>query len=94
MTRIFYKYFVFQHSFSFSQFQLQGQHTLSSVTSRENIITLSFQLTAVNRHKIVYAIQTFFFSLYFVGEIFSSLENRNFVKPQKKQPVEIRSQHA
>ena len=23
-TRIFYKYFVFNHSFSFSQFQLQG----------------------------------------------------------------------
>ena len=84
MTRIFNKYFVFQHSFSISQFHLQGQHTLSSVTSRENTITLSFQPTAANRPKIVYAMQTFFSSLYFVGETFSSLENRNFVEPQKE----------
>ena len=84
MTHIFYKYFVFQHFSSFSHFHLQGQHTLTSVTSRENTITLSFQLTAVNRHKNVYAMQTFFSSLYFVGETFSSLENSNFGEPQKE----------
>ena len=52
MTRILYKYFIFEHS-------QQGQHTLSSVTSRENAITLSFQLIAVNRHKNIYDMQTF-----------------------------------
>ena len=31
-TRIFYKYVVFKHSFSFTQFPLQRQHTPSSVT--------------------------------------------------------------
>ena len=31
-TRIFYKYVVFKHSFSFSQFPLQRWHTLFSVT--------------------------------------------------------------
>ena len=30
-TRIFYKYVVFKQSISFSQFQLQSWHTLSSV---------------------------------------------------------------
>ena len=84
MTRNFYKYFIFQHSSSFSHFHSQGQHILSSVTSRENTITLSFQQTAVNRHKNGYAMQTFLFSLYFVGETFSSLENRNFVEQQKE----------
>ena len=84
MTHNFYKYFVFQHFSSFLQFHFQGQHTISSVTSRENTITLLFQLTAVNRNKNVYAMQTLFSSLYFVGETFSSLESRNFVKPQKE----------
>ena len=50
MTIIFYKYAHLP-----THFHLQGQHTLSSVTSRENTIALSFQLTAVYRHKNVYA---------------------------------------
>ena len=34
-------------------------HSLFSVTSRENTITLSFQLTAINCHKNVYVTQPF-----------------------------------
>ena len=76
---------IVQHSLSFSHFHLQGQHTLSSVTSRENTITLSFQLTAVHRHKNVYAMQSFFYLLHLFGEIFYLFKNnRNFVKPLKE----------
>ena len=50
---------IFRLSLSFSHFHLQGQHTPSSVTSRENTITLSLQLTVVYRHKNVYAMQPF-----------------------------------
>ena len=75
---------IFQHSLSFHIFTYRGQHTLSSVTFRENTITLSLQLTAVNRHKNVYAMQTFSYLLPLFGEIFSSFKNnRNFVKPSK-----------
>ena len=99
MTRILYKYFVFQHSSSFSPFYLQGQgqHTLFSVTSREKTLTLSISthrsntlppfyiwLPAVNCHKNVYTMQPFSSLLHFFSETFSSLEHRNIVKPQKE----------
>ena len=67
---------IFQHSLSFSHFHLQGQHTLSSVTSRENTITLSFQSTAVYRHKNVYATQPFSYLLHLFGEIFFQLQKQ------------------
>ena len=73
------------HFLSFSHFHLQCQYSLSSVTSRENTITLSFQLTAVNRHKNVCAVQTFSDLLHLFGEIFFNFKNnRNFVKPPKE----------
>ena len=76
---------IFQHSLFFSHFHLQDQHTLSSMTPRENTITLSFQLTAVYRHKNVYATQPFSYLLHLFGEIFFSFKNnRNFVKPPKE----------
>ena len=40
-TRILYKYAHLPTLTFFSHFHLQGQHTLSSVTSRENTLTLS-----------------------------------------------------
>ena len=60
---------IFQHSLSFSHFHLQGP-THSSMTSRENTITLLFQLKAVYRHKNVYAMQLFSYLLHLFGEIF------------------------
>ena len=76
---------IFQISLSFSHFHLQDQNTLSSVTSRENTITLSFQLTAVYRHENVYTMQPFSYLLHLFGEIFFSFKNnRNFVKPPKE----------
>ena len=85
MTRILYKYAHLPTLTLFSHLHLQGQRTLSSVTSRENTLTLSFQLTAVNRHKNVYAMQPFSYLLHLFGEIFSSLKNnRNFVKPPEE----------
>ena len=48
MTRILYKYFVFQNSSSLSHFHLQVQHTLSNVISRENILTLSISTNRFN----------------------------------------------
>ena len=86
MTRIFYKYAHLPTlSLSFAHFHLQGQHTLSSVTSREGTITLSFQLTAVYRHENVYVTQPFSYLLHHFGEIFFSFKNnRNFVKPPKE----------
>ena len=63
----------------------KGQHTPPSVTSIENTITLSFQLTAVNHHKTVDAMQTFSDLLHFFGEMFFSFKNsRNIVKPSKE----------
>ena len=85
MTRILHKYTHLPTLTLFSHFHLQGQPTLSSVTSRENTLTLSFQLTAVNRHKNVYAMQPFSDLLHFFGVIFSSFKNnKNFVKPPKE----------
>ena len=85
MTSILYKYAHLPTLTLFSHFHLQGQYTLSSVTSRENTTTLSFELTTVNRHKYVSAMQTFFYLLHLFGEIFSSLKNKkNFVKPPKE----------
>ena len=76
---------IFQRSLSLSHFYLQGQHTLSSVTSRENTITLLFQLKAVYRHKNVYATQPFSYLLHLFSKIFFSFKNhRNFVKPPKE----------
>ena len=75
---------IFQHSLSFSHFHLQGQHTLSSVPSRENTITLSFQLTAVYRHKNVYAAQPF--SCYsFSVRFFSASKTTEISSNRKKQ---------
>ena len=48
MTRIFYKYAHLPTLFLFSHFHLQSQHTLSSVTSRENTLTLSISTNRVN----------------------------------------------
>ena len=42
MTRILYKYAHLPTFTLFSHFHLQGQHTLSSVTSRENTHSLNF----------------------------------------------------
>ena len=67
---------IFQQSFPFSLFLSQGQHTLSNVTSRENTITLSFQLTAIYRHKNVYAMQAFSYLLHLFGEIFFQLQKQ------------------
>ena len=47
MTRIVYKYSHFQHHL-LSHFHLQGQRILSSVTSRENTLTLSISTHRVN----------------------------------------------
>ena len=47
MTRIVYNTFIFQH-YSLSHFHLQVQHALSSVTSRENTLTLSISTNRVN----------------------------------------------
>ena len=85
---------IFQHSLSFHIFYLQGQHTLSCVVSRENTITLSFQLTAVYCHKNIYATQPFFYLLHLFGEIFFSFKsNRNFVKPPKETNKEHGRRH-
>ena len=46
LTRIVYKYSSNTHSLS--HFHLQGQHTLSIVTSRENTLTLSILTNRVN----------------------------------------------
>ena len=95
MTRIPYKYFVFQHFSSFSPFYLQGQHTLFNVTSRENTLTLSI---STNRLNTLFLFFTFDFQLLtatklytpcnhslpsynFSVKLFPAL-NRNFVKPQ------------
>ena len=67
-SRIFYKYFVFKH-------------TLSSLTSRHNTITLSYSLIAVKRHKMY---KPLFSTLYLVGETFYCLKNSNCVEPQKE----------
>ena len=75
---------IFQHSLSFSHFHLQGQHTLSSVTSRENTITVSFQLTAVYRHKNVYAMQAFSYMLHLFGEIFPTSKTTEISSNHRK----------
>ena len=57
----------------------------ASVTSRDNTIPLSFQLTAVNRHKNAYVMQTFFDLSHLFREIYFIFKsNRNFVKPPKE----------
>ena len=48
MTRILYKYVHLPTLTLFSHFHSQGQHTLSSVTSRENTLTLSISTNRVN----------------------------------------------
>ena len=48
MTRILYKYANLPTFTLFLHFHLQSQHTLSSVTSRENILTLSISTNRVN----------------------------------------------
>ena len=48
MTRIFCEYAILPTHFLFSHFHLQGQHTLSSVTSRENTLTVSISTNRVN----------------------------------------------
>ena len=48
MTRIFYKYAHLPTFTLLPHFHLQGQHTLSSVTSRENTFTLSISTNRVN----------------------------------------------
>ena len=87
MTRILFQYFVFQHFSSF--FHLQGQHTLSSVTSRENTIIHLFQLTAVNRHKNVYAMQPFSDLLPLFGEIFSASKTTEFSSNHRKKQTNM-----
>ena len=85
MTRILYKYTHLPTLTLFSHFFLQGQHTLSNGTSRENTITLPFQLTAVYHHKNVCTMQPFSYLLQLFGEIFSSFKNnRNFINPSKE----------
>ena len=48
MTRILYKCAHLPTLFLFSHFHLQRQHSLSSVTSRENTLTLSISTNRVN----------------------------------------------
>ena len=49
MTRILYKYAHLRTSTLFSHFHLLVQHTLSSVTSRENTLTLSISTNRVKK---------------------------------------------
>ena len=88
---------IFQLSFSFHIFTYKA-NTLFLVWLPERTLPLSqIQLTesthsssflhstsTTNHHENVYYTQTFFSSWHFVGETFSSLENRNFVKPPKE----------
>ena len=48
MTKIVYKYSHLPTFILFLHFHLQGQHTLSIVTSRENTLTLSISTNRVN----------------------------------------------
>ena len=96
-TGIFYKYAHLPTLSLFFTFSLTGP-THYTVWLPERILSLSqFQLTesthsssflnlisTTNHHENVYYMRTFSSSLHFVRETFSSLENRNFVKPQKE----------
>ena len=88
---------IFQHSPSFHIFTYKA-NTISPVWLPERTLSLSqFQLTesthsssflhltsTTDHYENVYYTQPFSSLLYFVGETFSSLEHRNFVKPQKR----------
>ena len=55
MTRMFYKYAQLPTLTSlFPHFHLQGHHTLSSVTFRENTLTLSTSTNRVNTHFLLF----------------------------------------
>ena len=98
MTIIFYKYSYLPtltlfftislgestHSFQ-CDFQREHSHSLNfNEQSQHTVPPFYLWLPAVNRHKNGYFLQPFSSSLYFVGETFSSLEHRNFVKSQKE----------
>ena len=68
----------------FHIFTYRGQHTLPSVTFRENTITLPFQLTAVYRHKNVYAMQPFSYLLHLFGEIFPTSKTTEILSSHRK----------
>ena len=52
-TRIFYKYVVFKHSFSFTQFPLQRQHTPSSVTLFHQQTSKSNNMDGPRKHSFL-----------------------------------------
>ena len=85
MTKISINTLIFQHSFSF-YCNFQREHSLSILTNKINTLFLFFYiwLPAVYRHENVYSLQPFSSLLYSLSETFSSLEHRNFVKPQKE----------
>ena len=108
MTRILYKYFVFQHSSPLSHFHLQSQHTLSCVTFRENTLTLSIWTNRVNT---LFLLFTFDFQqstgtkMYVPGNhslpcytfsvrLCPASNTEILSNHRKKQTVEILSQHA
>ena len=84
MTRILYKYARLPTLTLFSHVHLQGQQTFSSVTSSENTLILSFQLTAVHRHKNVYAMQPFSYLLHLFGEIFPAAKTTEISSNHRK----------
>ena len=52
-TRIFYKYIVFKHSFSFTQFPLQRQHTPYSVTLFHQQTSKSINMDGPCKHSFL-----------------------------------------
>ena len=72
-TRIFYKYVIFKHSFSFSQFSLQRWHTLSSVWHS------SYSPTRVkSKKKWISLADIHFFHIHWLWDFFQSRKNRLF----------------
>ena len=72
-TRIFYKYVVFKHSFSFSQFPLQRRHALSSVWHS------SYSPTELKgKKKWISLADIHFFNIHWLWDFFQSPRNRLF----------------
>ena len=108
MTRIVYKYSHLPALILFHIFHLQIQHTLSSVTFRENTLTLSISTNRVNTFFLFFTFNfpqstaTKMYTLYnhslprytFSVRLFPASNTEISSNHRKKQTVEILSQHA
>ena len=107
--RILHKYAHLPTLTHFSHFHLQGQHTLFSVISRENTLTLSISTNRINTFfllfifdfhnqptwKCIYTIHNHSLPCYTLSvRLFPASNTEISSNHRKKETVEIRSQHA